>query len=390
MENVPHNNSFKVPPLKGILVVDLSRLLPGPLATQHLADLGADVIKVEDTGAGDYASPGLRAAVNRGKRSIRLNLKTAAGRDILLHLCSRAHVLVEGFRPGVMARLGAGYEDVVRVNPSIVYCSVSGFGQDGPLHQLPGHDINYIALSGVADQCAGTDGPALSNLPISDLLGGTSTTTMGVLAALFDAARTGSGRHIDVSIADGVLAHAVLPLALLRQNGRNPQFGETALTGGLACYAFYRTSDGRYVAVGALERKFWVSMCRVLDRPDLEPLHRTGNPQTEQYVRSQLAEVFQARAMQHWAQVFQDSEACVTPVLRFDEALAHPHFVHRGVVSRNDDGAPSLGGALKFGHERCTAHRSASTPGADTAEVLLEAGITADELATLIQNGNVS
>ena len=209
---LPHHPGAGAP-LAGVRVLDLTRLLPGPLGTLHLADLGADVIKIEDTGAGDYASPAVRALVNRNKRAIRIDLKQPEGVATLLRLCREADVLVEGFRPGVMQRLGVGYEAVAAVNPRIVYCSISGFGQTGPLRDMPGHDLNYAALAGVADQIGNAAGPALSNLPVADLLGGTMTAVMGILAALFDAARTGRGRHVDIAIADGVLAHAVLPLA---------------------------------------------------------------------------------------------------------------------------------------------------------------------------------
>src|SRR5688572_26660905 len=256
----PSSSSSRAP-LAGVRVLDLTRLLPGPMGTLHLADLGADVIKIEDLGAGDYATPAVRALVNRNKRAIRIDLKQPAGAQTLLRLARDADVLIEGFRPGVMERLGVGYEAVAAVNPRIVYCSLSGFGQTGPLRDQPGHDLNYGALTGVVDQIGTADSPALSNLPVADLLGGTMNAVMGILAALFDAARTGRGRHVDVAIADGVLAHAVLPLAALNQHGHVPPAGQGTLTGGLACYAVYRTADGRFVAVGALERKFWDALC---------------------------------------------------------------------------------------------------------------------------------
>jgi alpha-methylacyl-CoA racemase len=356
-------------PLAGVRVLDLTRLLPGPFAAQQLADLGADVIKVEDTGAGDYANPAVRALVNHGKRTIRIDLKQPQGLTTLLRLCRDADVLIEGFRPGVMQRLGAGYEAVAAENPRLVYCSISGFGQSGPLAQMPGHDINYTALTGVADQVGNVHGPALSNLPLGDLLGGTMTAVRDILAALFRAARSGQGRHVDVSIADGVLAQAVVPLAALRQHGRIQPVGEGTLTGALACYGFYATADGRYMAVGALEHKFWDALCKRLERPDLAPLHRTGEAQTEERVRGELRAVFAAKPLAHWAALFADGEACVTPVLRLDETLAQPHFQARGFSAHPAGDAPR--------------------PGEHTQEILQAAGFTAHEIAALRASGAV-
>jgi alpha-methylacyl-CoA racemase len=357
-------------PLTGVRILDLTRLLPGPFATQHLADLGAEVIKIEDTGAGDYANPAVRALVNRGKRAIRIDLKQPQGLATLLRLCRDADVLVEGFRPGVMGRLGAGYEAVAAVNPRLVYCSISGFGQTGPLAPMPGHDINYASLTGVADQVGNAEGPALSNLPLADLLGGSMTAVKDILAALFAAARSGKGRYLDVGIADGVLSQAVLPLAALHQHGRVQPLGEGTLTGALACYGFYRTQDGRYLAVGALEHKFWDALCKRLERADLAALHRTGDAATEQRVREELRATFAARPLSHWAALFADGEACVTPVLRLDETLAHPHFQARGFSARPAGTAPS--------------------PGEHTQEILQAAGFPAHEITALRATGAVA
>ena len=363
-------------PLAGVRVLDLTRLLPGPVATMHLADLGADVIKIEDTGAGDYATPTVRALVNRNKRGLRLDLKQLDGKQALLQLCRSADVLVEGFRPGVMQRLGLGYEELSAANPKLVMCSISGWGASGPLRDLPGHDINYTALTGVADQMGG-----LSNLPIGDLLGGTMTAVMGVLAALFDAARTGRGRHVDIAIADGVLAHAVLPLAAWQQHGAVPRQGEGPLTGALACYGLYDTADARQLAVGALERKFWDELCARIERPDLAPLHRSGDAQTEARVRAALTAVFAAQPLAHWAALFADAPACVTPMLRLDEALAHPHFQARGMAVRGEP--MQLGCPVQMSGFAPGVPRPAPRPGQHSDAVLAEAGFSADSIAAL-------
>jgi alpha-methylacyl-CoA racemase len=371
-------------------VLDLTRLLPGPMSTLHLADLGADVIKIEDLGAGDYATPAVRELVNRNKRGIRIDLKQPEGVQALLRLAAKADVLIEGFRPGVMQRLGAGYEQVSAANPRIVYCSLSGFGQTGPLRDQPGHDLNYGALAGVVDQIGTADSPALSNLPVADLLGGTMTAVMGILAALFDAARTGRGRHVDVAIADGVLAHAVLPLAALNQHGHVPPAGQSALTGGLACYAVYRTADARFVAVGALERKFWDALCRRLERDDLAPLHRTGSAANEQRLRDELSAVFAARPLAHWTALFADGEACVSPVLRLDEALAHPQFRARGMVLPAAGGMPQqLALPVRLSGYQAGPPRPAPRAGQHTDEVLREAGFGEDDIHALRTCGAV-
>jgi crotonobetainyl-CoA:carnitine CoA-transferase CaiB-like acyl-CoA transferase len=378
-------------PLAGVRVLDLTRLLPGPMAALHLADLGADVVKVEDLGAGDYAAPALRALVNRNKRAIRIDLKKPDGTATLLRLCRDADVLIEGFRPGVMERLGAGYEAVAGVNPRIVYCSVSGFGQTGPLSQAPGHDLNYTGLAGVADQMGTANGPALSNLPVADMLGGTMTAVMGILAALFDAARTGRGRHVDIAIADGVLAHAVLPLVALNRHGAVTPAGQDTLTGGLACYGLYRTEDNRFVAVGALERKFWEAMCRRLERPDLAPLHRSGDAATEEHARQELAAVFASRRLAHWSNLFADAQACVTPVLRLDETLAHPHFRERAMVLPATADAPlQLGCPVKMTRFEPGRRRPAPRPGQHTDELLREAGFDEPQMAALRAAGAVA
>jgi alpha-methylacyl-CoA racemase len=389
-------------PLAGVRVLDLTRLLPGPLATLHLADLGADVIKIEDPAASDGASPAVRALVNRNKRGLQLDLKQPAGVATLVHLCRSADVLIEGFRPGVMQRLGLGYEVLAQANPRLVVCSLSGWGQTGPLRDLPGHDLNYAAMTGVTDQTAG-----LSNLPMADLLGGTMVAVMGILAALFDATRTGFGRHVDVAIADGVLAHAVLPLAALNQSGQVQPLGAGTLTGALACYGRYATADGRELAVGALEPKFWRTLCQRLQRPDLAELHRSGNPSTEAQLRATLVGVFGSQPLAHWTTLFADAPACVTPVLRLDEALAHPHFVARGMAAgvegrtrhalptavnpRLHPTAPAPAPATTR-HLGCPVHmtgfqspapRSAPQPGEHSAQVLAQAGLTPQAVAAL-------
>jgi len=264
------STSLRAKPLSGIRVLDLTRLLPGPVATLHLADMGADVVKIEDTEAGDYArvmgrvretgNPGAPPMsdffrlVNRNKRAMRLDLKQPQGREVFLRLAKDADVVVEGFRPGVMAKLGVGYDALAAVNPRLVYCSITGYGQDGPYADRAGHDINYIGYAGVGDQIGTADAPVVPNFQIADLLGGALTPVMGILAALIDARSSGRGRHVDVAMTDAVLAHAILPLLGFLEHGKTPARGSGMLDGGLPCYNVYRTRDGLWMAVGALER----------------------------------------------------------------------------------------------------------------------------------------
>lgn len=379
-------NPHSCGPLAGVRVLDLTRLLPGPMATLHLADLGAEVIKIEDRGAGDYASPAVRALVNRNKRGLRLDLKRPTGAAALLQLCRQADVLIEGFRPGVMDRLGLGYGTLSAANPRLVMCSLSGWGQTGPLRDLPGHDLNYTALTGVADQMGG-----LSHLPIGDLLGGTMTAVMGILAALFDAQRTGRGRHVDVAVADGVLAHAVLPLAALHGTGAVTPLGSGTLSGGLACYGLYATADGRQLAVGALERKFWDELCHRIDRPDLVPRHRSGDAAAQAQLRADLQAVFIQQPLSHWAALFDDAPACVTPVLRLDETLQHPHFRARGMVLNPLDGSagPQLGPAVRLSGYEPPSPRPAPRPGEHSEAILAQAGFDERAIAAMKADGAI-
>lgn len=381
-------------PLAGIRILDLTRLLPGPLATQHLADYGAEVIKVEDTGAGDYArSMGAMAGdtsyfyqvVNRNKRSLRLDLKTAAGRAIFLRLVETADALIEGFRPGVMDKLGLGYEALAAINPRLVYCSISGYGQTGPYARRAGHDINYIGYAGVLDQIGGAGGaPAIPNLQIGDLLGGTMSAVMGVLVALIDARGSGRGRHVDVAMTDAALAHAIFPLIEVLAHGQVRPRGEDLLTGGVPCYGVYETADGGHMAVGALEEKFWQLLCDTLARPDLKPAHlATGEAGAG--ARAQLQAVFRSRSRAEWTRLFETVDCCVTPVLKLEESLDDPQVRTRDMVVE-------VGGVRQFAppvRMSGFAFTGAAAPvaGADNEAILTALGVSAEELAQLRDDG---
>jgi len=385
-------------PLADIRVLDLTRLLPGPVCTLYLADLGADVIKVEDTGAGDYARalgnrPGTVSAyfraVNRNKRSLALDLKDTRGRDAFFALAKAADVLVESFRPGVASALGIDYAAVAAINPRIVYAAISGYGQTGPRSRLAGHDINYLGYAGVLDQ-TGTRGgpPALCNLQIADLLGGAAPAAIGLLAALAGAQRTGRGRYVDVAMADASLAHSVFPLHALEQWGRVPPRGEDLLTGGVPCYGVYPTQDGRWLAVGALEDKFWKALCASLARPDLVAGQFALGEEGAR-VRGELERIFAGAPLAAWAEKFAAVDCCVTPVATLAEAILDPQFAAREMVVTRPDGSRMFAPPFKVSDHPFTVARDAPAQGEHSAEILREAGYDDDAIEALVAAGVV-
>jgi crotonobetainyl-CoA:carnitine CoA-transferase CaiB-like acyl-CoA transferase len=383
-------------PLAGLRVLDLTRLLPGPVCTLYLADLGADVVKIEDAGAGDYARhlgtrPGTVSAfyraVNRNKRSAALNLKGRHGRDAFLALAKNADVIVESFRPGVVANLAVDYATIAATNPRVVYASISGYGQTGPRALAAGHDINYLGYAGVVEQ-TGTRGgpPGLSNLQVADLLGGAASAAIAILAALVGAQRTGRGRHVDVAMADAALAHNIFALHALTQWGRTLPRGEDLLTGGVPCYGVYGTQDGRWLAVGALEDKFWQALCVAIERPDLAPLAFALGDEGMR-VRRALETVFAAAPLAHWIERFANVDCCVTPVNTLDEALVDPQFVARGMIVERPDGSRQYAPPFKLSGHEFAVTREAPAQGEHTAEVLREAGYDDAAIAALAADG---
>ena len=338
-------------PLAGICVVDLTRLLPGPLATKRLHELGAEVRKVEgpaEQGQGDGArhlwqteaerargEPGpMFRHLNTGKTLHRLDLRTPEGVAGLHALLADADVLVEGFRPGVMQRLGLGWEALQARHPRLVMCAISGYGQHGAWAHRAGHDLNYVAMAGVLEQLATGDGEVITpNFQIGDLMGGTQAAVQGILAALLAVQRTGRGRFVDVSMTHEVLRHHVIAGIGVQRTGRAPPPGRDLLSGGAPCYGVYATADGRHLAVGALELVFWQRLCQALGRPEWSTQHWSlglaVGGDAAMALRGELAQLFRREPLAHWVAHFEGVDCCVTPVLRLDEALAHPlHAAH--------------------------------------------------------------
>lgn len=337
--------------LDSVRVLDLTRLLPGPYATQLLADAGAEVIKVEDTGAGDYArtlppytDAGIGAvfdAVNRGKQSVAIDLKTDAGQAALAELVSDADVLIESFRPGVSNRLGVDYETVREYNDDIVYCSLTGYGQTGPHSDRVGHDLNYIGRAGLLDLTREDESsrPQMPGYQIADLAGGLFA-AFSILGGLLSREFGHGGEYIDVAMTDVVLSfsQAIVPTVF---DGENPRPGESHLTGGLPWYDIYETADGRYVTFAALEGQFFQAFCEAIDREELVGKHGTVDDATREALREELTEIFQSRTQEEWVETLAGVEASVDPVQTLAEAVGSEQVAARELVW--DEGRPRIG-----------------------------------------------
>ncbi|MFN7993481.1 MAG: CaiB/BaiF CoA-transferase family protein [Bryobacteraceae bacterium] len=318
-------------PLEGTVVLDLTRLLPGAAATLQLANFGAEVIKVEEPRLGDYARSlppyidgegAVFQVVNRGKKSVTLDLKTDNGREMFLKLVDRADVVVESYRPGTMERLGLGYDSLRARNERLIYVAITGYGQSGSLSALAGHDVNYLALGGVLD-LNGSDGgpPVIPGTQIADLAGGAAQAVIGVLLALTARATSGRGQFVDVSMLDGAAAMLPVPLATYWATGSTPARGESVLAGQYACYRLYEAADGRWMAVGALEPKFWAALCAALGCEHLIAEQFASDPRRTEII-AELAGIFRTRAAQDWFEFLRPVDACVTPVRDVAEVAA--------------------------------------------------------------------
>jgi crotonobetainyl-CoA:carnitine CoA-transferase CaiB-like acyl-CoA transferase len=380
-------------PLDGVRVLDLSRLLPGPYATLVLADLGADVVKVEDPQGGDYVrwmpplageQSGFFHALNRNKRSLRLDLRRAEGAAAFRRLARRFDVVVESFRPGVMDRLGVGYQALEAEHPGVILCSISGWGQDGPYRDRAGHDLDYCAVAGVLALNGPPEGPLPLGVQVADVAGGSWPAVAGVLAALVRRAATGEGAHVDVSMTDGALAMLALQLGAAAARGAPLRRAGEMLNGGSACYGVYRTRDGRFVALGALEPKFFQRFCEAAGRPDLSERQFEEDGRGP---RAELTALFASRTRDEWARLGAEHDACLAPVLEGDEPARDPQLRARGMflsVETPWEGKAmaSLRTPVRFaGAERQPS--PAPRLGEDSRAVLAEAGFAEAEIASL-------
>jgi crotonobetainyl-CoA:carnitine CoA-transferase CaiB-like acyl-CoA transferase len=374
-------------PLEGIRVLDLTRLLPGPFCTMLLADLGADVVKIEEPRGGDPARQsvgGLFLQVNRNKRSLTLDLKTPEGHAVFLQLVERADVVVEGFRPGVMDRLGLGYAALDQRNPRLIYASLSGFGQSGPYRDRAGHDLNYLALAGVLGYNVGRDGqPVPPAVQVADL-GAGSLAAIAILAAVVGRQQTGRGQSVDVSLFASAVAWLPTLVAPLFATGTALAPGEPTLAGGLPQYGVYATADRRWVTLGALEPKFLSNFFEAVGRPDLMRI-RDGPA-----LRQELSALFASRTFDEWTACLSDVDTCFAPVNTLEETLDDPHV--RALDMFPSVNHPRLGVLRQIG----SPFAFSSTPatmrpppelGEHTAEVLGELGLSSTEIQSLANRG---
>ena len=339
-------------PLAGIRVIDFSTLLPGPLASLLLAEAGAEVIKIERPGRGDEMRsyrPKLGAdsvnfaLLNRGKRSIAIDLKAEGALDRLRPLLQKADVVLEQFRPGVMDRLGLGYEALKALNPRIVYCALTGWGQTGPKSDVAAHDLNYVAESGMLALAAGADGaPVVPAALVADIAGGTYPAVMNILLALRERDRTGVGCKLDIAMADNLFSFLYWAVGNGLAAGQWPRPGAELVTGGSPRYNIYRTADGRYLAAAPLEQKFWENFCALIG---LDARFRDDQGQ-EAATRQAVAQRIAARDSAHWEQTFAGQDVCCSIVRSMEEALRDPHFAARGIFARalvsGSDSIPAL------------------------------------------------
>jgi alpha-methylacyl-CoA racemase len=393
--------------LEGLRVLDLSRLLPGGFCSLLLADLGADVIKVEDTGMGDYvrwappyyegaeqsASSALFLSLNRNKRSARVDLKSERGRDVLLRLVRDADVLLESFRPGVLDRLGVGYERLREENPGLVYCAITGYGQDGPRRDRAGHDMNYLGVTGVLGLTGEEDGPPVQAAgQIADIGGGALMAAFGILAALRERDRSGEGQQVDISMSDGALSWLAMVAARYFAEGRPPRRGSLELAGRLICYRPYRCADG-WVTLGALEPKFWQAWCRGVGREDLIEWQFEG-PGTEAH--REVEAVFAGRTRAEWEAFAAACDCCLEPVLELEEVLESELVRARAMVAGLDQPGVDtpvrlLGVPVKMDRTPGDANRLPGPAlGEHTEAVLRETGFDSHEIAELLDAGAVA
>lgn len=393
-------------PLEGVRVLDLSRLLPGPFCSLLLADFGAEVVKVEDMGMGDYArwSPpfyegaedtakgALFLGLNRNKSSIRLNLKDERGREVLLRLVQDADVVLESFRPGVLDRLGVGYERMREVNRGIVYCAITGYGLDGPLRDRSGHDMNYLGLVGLLGLTGEADGPPVQAAgQIADVGGGGLMAAFGILAALRERDRSGEGQVVDVSMADGALSWLAMTAANYLADGEVPRRGHIPLGGMFVCYRPYACADG-HVTFGALEPKFFRNFCRGVGREDLIE-HQFQSPGSDAH--RELEAIFAARTREEWAAFASEHDCCLEPVLELDEVLESDLVREREmVVEIEQPGADrpvrQLGVPVKLSRTPGDPRRLPGPGlGEHTAAVLRDAGYTDEQIAELTEAGAI-
>ncbi len=374
--------------LDGIRVVDLSRMLPGPYCSMILADHGADVIAVEDR---KFQGDGLFFNdLNRNKRHMSLNLKTPEGLRIFSQLAEKADVIIEGFRPGVVQRLGVDYDAVRQCNPAIIYCSISGYGQTGPLRDRVGHDVNYISNAGILDLIGEKGGkPIIPGVQIADIAGGTMNAAVGILLALYAREKTGKGQYIDISMTDGVLGLLALPSFLSQSREQQQQASDGLLSHRYACYNTYETADGRYISFGALEARFWRRLCEQLHRPQYIPLHYDETQRHE--IIEDFRQIFRMKSMAEWDAELAELEICFAVVKNMEDIVTDPHFRAREMVhdypGENGEIKNGFGIPVKLSKTPGTLRTTPGKFGQDTQKIVEDLGYSTEQIETFFAKG---
>ena len=389
-------------PLASLKVLDFSTLLPGPFATLMLADMGAEVLRVESPTRPDMvrllppSEDGVSAVhgyINRSKRSIAVDLKKPEGKEIIRRLVAEYDIIVEQFRPGVMDRLGVGYEDLKAINPGLIYCSITGYGQDGPYRDRAGHDLNYLSIAGMtAYNGRKASGPAPMAFQVADIAGGSCHAVMGVLAAVIHRQSTGEGQHVDISMTDAAFSLHGLAAPPALVGGQDPDLETTQLNGG-GFYDCYRTRDGRFMSVAGLEPQFFTQFCQAIGKPELTSKGMTLDPSVVAEVKAEIAEVIGGQDYEHWCRVFADLDCCVEPVLSFSEATEHPQLKARDMVvevPRHDGGKQrQVASPFKFSATPVGYRFSGARLGQHSDEVLADHGFSAEDIQAFKDSGAV-
>jgi crotonobetainyl-CoA:carnitine CoA-transferase CaiB-like acyl-CoA transferase len=392
-------------PLKGITVLDLTTLLPGPLCSMMLGDFGAEVIKIEQPKGGDLArmskpalkdkngvdTSGMYLLINRNKKSLTVNLRTEEGKQIFYQLAKTADVVLEGSRPGVAKKLGVDYETLKAINPRLVYCSISGYGQDGPYALQSGHDINYLAYAGVLGMTGRNGMPTLPGVQIADVGGGTLMATIGILLSLMARQHSGQGQFVDISMLDGAISWLPIIAAHLFAGGESPVAGQTKLTGRNACYEVYQTKDGGYMSIGAIEPHLWSNLCKYLGREEFIAWQNEDTKQEQ--IFAFLREQFLLHDRDEWNEILQKVDVCAAPVYNLAEVFQDPQVLHRKMVFEMEHPRlgkiKQLGFPVKLSDTPAQAELPPPDLGGNTDEILTAQGFSVDEIRHLREQGIV-
>ena len=383
--------------LDGLKILDFSTLLPGPYASLMLADMGAEVLKISSAGKYDLVQDygariegtdisACQAWLGRNKKTMFLNLKTPEALQIVRQLIMEYDIILEQFRPGVMQKLGLGYDTLREINPRLIYCSLTGYGQTGPLRDAAGHDINYMSRSGIISHAGRQEGgPSLMNFQIADIAVGSLNSVIGILAAVYRREQTGRGQYIDIAMLDGCVPFNSLDGADFLVSGRQPEREGQLLNGG-CMYDYYETSDGGYMSVGALEPKFWAAFCRAIGREDL--ISGTVRPDNTPAVKEEIRGIFRTRTREEWTKIFSETDACVQPVLDLREALledeqirAREMVVEVGLPLHEDVKVKQMGTAVRLSETPCEYRHAGYPLGHHTREIIESLGLDYEALA---------